>query len=319
VFVLVPADGGVITRANAVALPVSLLVEPVVAAVYFWLPATIADMVRSLRETGALRGPAVDREVAVMEAWQSSFLLPAFALLIAAALTLASVIGLPEGIPQYGSEVAGGRAVFSYVVGGAAYYAAAVSLLRALGVTYMLLRLRLASQGMEFGVDPNHWDDAGGWGTLGSYLVGQLLAVASAVVAVSIVLYTGTLKEAWQQLLLVGGLLLVAISLVGAPVWLAHTMMRPARRASVAEIRTRRRSEYEAMRGAVTTGDGDASVASQLDILRSLDEAERYVRSRYPVVPFRRPALLTLNTVTTISVVLGTTSTAVALFRTLGD
>lgn len=67
-------------------------------------------------------------------------------------------------------------------------------------------------------------------------------------------------------------------------------------RAAMAEIRARRATEHKALRAAVTLVDEETAIVPRLDALR---------------------ALLRLNTVTTVSVVLGTTSTAVAFVRTL--
>jgi cytochrome c biogenesis protein CcdA len=314
-FVLVPADGGAITRDNAVSLPVSLIVAPAVAAVYFWIPDTVADAMRRLRDGGMLDGAAVDGELAAMRRRQSSPVLPALALLVAAGLTVASIAGLREGVPGYANESHGTRAIFSYVLVAGIYYAGAMAIFRGLDVSYLIARL--AGAQVDSSIDPDHVDGAGGWGLLGSYLLGQLLAVASGVAAAAVILYTHTMKESWQQLLLTAGLLVAALALVGVPLWLVHTMMRSVRRAAMAEIRARRATEHKALRAAVTLVDEEAAITPRLDALRALDEAERRVRRRHPVVPFGRPALLTLNTVTTVSVVLGTTSTAVAFVRTL--
>lgn len=316
-FVLVPAAGGeLIDGKNAVGLPVSLLIGPVAVALYFFIPGAIAGVLRQLQERGAEQRQHLDRELAAWQRRLSHPLLAAAALLTAALLLSVSVLLLPGGIPQYSLPETDERAVLSFAVWGFVYYAGTMSVLRGFGMTYLMLRLRRA-EGVEFTVDPHHVDGAGGWATLGNYLLGHLLGVASATVGVSIVLYTTTVKEAWQQIVLAGSMPIAAIALVGLPLWLAHTMMRPARRAAIAEIRARRRREDEAMRAAVTDGNDEVSISSRLDVLKSLDEAEQYVRRRYPVVPFHRPVLLTLNSVTTISVILGTSSTAFALFRTV--
>lgn len=63
----------------------------------------------------------------------------------------------------------------------------------------------------------------------------------------SVIFYTDTLKEAWQQLALTGTLLVIAVVMIGLPAWLAYVMMRPSRRAALNEGRARRRREHEAL------------------------------------------------------------------------
>lgn len=317
VFVLVPAAGGDPTSGNAVGIPASLVVSPVAAALYFFTPGSITEVLRHLAATDGARGNNLGRELERFRRRVSHPLLPAAALLIAALLLGVSMLLLPGGIPQYSLDEMSGRSIFSNVIWGMTYYAGTMTVLRGLAMTYLMARLRLSGGGVEFYVDPHHADGAGGWDALGDYLLGHLLGVLSATIGVSAVLYTGTVEEAWQQLLLAASMPVGAAALIGVPLWLAYTMMRPARRAALAEIRARRRREHEAMRAAITGEDDGVSIASRLEVLQSLDEAERYTRDRYPVVPFRRPALLTLNSLTTISIILATSSTAVALTRTL--
>jgi hypothetical protein len=261
-----------------------------------------------------MRGPRVEREVELLRQLLGHPALPVLALLVAAAGGITSWRLLAGGIPQFSLSETGGRAVFTYVLSGAVYYAVAMSVFRGLAVARFLLRLSSAADGVDLNVDPHHPDGAGGWAELGEYLAGVLIAVAAGIVAVSIVFYTNTLEEAWQQLALAGGLAVVFVVTIVLPAWLAHVMMRPSRQAALREIQDRRRRDHEALKRAVA---GDEDVAPWLSSLRSLDEAAKSVRDSYPVLPFRRPALLTVNTVTSLSVILGTTSTAVALVRAL--
>ena len=314
-FVLVPHAGGQIGSSEAVGLPWSLLVRPAFVALYFWMPHAILVLMQQLPGNGVARGPRVERELQLLRRLLAHPALPAAALLIATAGAIVSWRLIPGGIPQLGLTETGGRAIFTYVLSGAVYYCLAMSVFRGFAVARFLLGLSSAGDGVEFSVDPYHPDGAGGWGALGEYLAGILIAVAAGIVAVSVVLSTNTLKEAWQQLALSGALVVIVIVTIGLPGWLAYLMMRPSRRAALDEIRARRRRDYEAMQEAIAGGGEE--IGPRLGSLRSLDEAEQYVRGRYPVVPFRRPALLTVNAISTLSMILGATSTAVALIRTL--
>lgn len=313
-FILVPYAGSEITSSNAVGLPWSLLIRPTFVALYFWMPRAIAELIQKLPASGAVRGPRVERELELLRRLLAHPALPVLALLAAAAGGIISWRLLAGGVPQFSLSETGGRAVFTYVLSGAVYYAVAMCFFRGFAVTRFLLRVSSATDGVELGVDPHHPDGAGGWAELGEYLAGVLVAVAAGIMAVSIVFYTNTLHEAWQQLALAGGLLVIFVVMIVLPGWLAHVMMRPSRQAALREIQARRRRDHEALKRAVA---GDEDVTPWLNALRSLAEAAKSVRDSYPVLPFRRPALLTVNTVTSLSVILGTTSTAVALFRTL--
>ena len=313
-FILVPHAGGQITSSNAVGLPWSLLLRPVFVALYFWMPHAVTQLVQQLPANGVARGPRVDRELELLRQLLAHPALPAAALLVAVAGAISSWRLLPGGVPQFGLSETEGRAIFTYVLSGAAYYAVGMSVVRGLAVTRFLLRLSSPPDGVDLSVDPHHHDGAGGWSELGEYLAGVLMAVAVGIVAVSIALYTNTLGEAWQQLALAGGLAVIFVVTIVLPAWLAHVMMRPSRQAALREVQARRRRDHESLERAVANG-GD--VAALLSSLRSLDEVEKHVRHSYPVLPFRRPALLTVNAVSSLSVILGTTSTGVALFRTL--
>lgn len=314
-FLLVPHAGGQIRSSNAVGLPWSLLVRPVFVALYFWMPQATLELMQRLPANGVARGPRVERELQLLRRLLAHAALPAAALLTAVAGAVISWRLLPGGIPQFSLSETGGRAVFTYVLAGAVYYCLAMSVFRGFAVARFLLRVSSATDGVEFSVDPHHADGAGGWGTLGEYLVGILVAVAAGIVAVSVVLLTNTLGEAWHELALSGGLVAIFVVTCGLPPWLAYVMMRPSRRAALDEVRARRRRDHEAMQQEIAGGRDE--IGPLLSSLRSLDEAERYVRGRYPVLPFRRPALLTVNALSTLSLVLGTTATAVALIRTL--
>ncbi len=313
-FILVPHAGSEITSSNAVGLPWSLLVRPAFVALYFWMPHAIAELMQRLPGNGVVRGSRVERELELLRRLLAHPALPAVALLAAAAGGIISWRLLAGGIPQFSLSETGGRAIFSYVLSGAVYYAVTMSVFRGFAVTRLLFRLSSATDGVELSVDPHHPDGAGGWAELGEYLAGVLIAVAAGIVAVSIVFYSNTLHEAWQQLALASGLVMVFILTIALPAWLAYVMMRPSRQAALREIQARRRNDHEALQRAVAGGE---DIAPWLSSLRSLDEAAKSVRNGYPVLPFRRPALLTFNTVTSLSIILGTTSTAVALFRTL--
>lgn len=313
-FILVAHAGSEITSSNAVGLPWSLLVRPGFVALYFWMPHAIAELMQKLPASGVVRGPRVERELELVRRLLTRPALPVVALLVAAAGGITSWRLLAGGIPQFSLSETGGRAVFTYVLSGAVYYAVAMSVFRGFAVTRFLLRLSSATDGVDLSVAPHHPDGAGGWAELGEYLAGVLIAVAAGIVAVSIIFYTNTLEEAWQQLALSGGLAVVFVVTIVLPGWLAHVMMRPSRQAALREIQARRQRDHEALERAVA---GGADIAPWLSSLRSLDEATKSVRNSYPMLPFRRPALLTVNTVTSVSVILGTTSTAVALFRTL--
>ena len=313
VFILVPHAGSEITSSNAVGLPWSLLVMPAFVALYFWMPHAIAELMRWLPGNGVARGSRVERELELLRRLLAHPALPVVALLAAAAVAIISWRLLAGGIPQFSLSETGGRAIFSYVLSGAVYYAVTMCVFRGFAVTRFLFRVSSATDGVELSVDPHHPDGAGGWAELGEYLAGVLIAVAAGIVAVSTVFYTSTLEEAWQQLALSGGLAVVFIVTIALPAWLAHVMMRPSRQAALREIQARRRRDHEALQRAVAGGE---DIAPWLSSLRSLDEAAKSVRNGYPVLPFRRPALLTVNTVTSLSIILGTTSTAVALFRT---
>ena len=314
-FVLVSHADGQITSGNAVGLPWSLLVRPVFVALYFWMPQAILELTQRLPANGVARGPRVERELERLRRLLAHPALPAAALLIAAAGALISWRLLPGGIPQFSLSETGGRAIFTYVLSGAVYYCLAMSVFRGFAVARLLVRVSSATGGVELSVDPHHPDGAGGWGALGEYLTGILVAVAAGIVAVSVVLLTNTLEEAWLELALSGALVVIFVVTFGLPAWLAHVMMRPSRRAALDEIGARRRRDHEAMQQEIAGGREE--IGPRLTSLRSLDEAEQYVRRRYPVIPFRRPALLTVNALSTLSLVLGTAATAVALIRTL--
>lgn len=315
VFVLVPHAGGEVTSSNAVGLPVGLLVGPAFAAFYFWMPHAVSNLMRELPASGAVRGSRVERELETLRRFLGHPALPVAALLLGAAAAVVSWRLLPGGISQFNLASTGGRAIFTYVVAGAVYYGLAMSAFRGFAVTRFLVRVWSATEGVETSVDPYHPDGAGGWDALGDYLAGVLVAVAAGIVAVSILLYTDTLEEAWQQLILSGAFVAALVLTIGLPTWLAYSMMRPHREAAVREIQARRRRNHESFLRDIASGSDD--VALRLSSLRALDEAETYVRGRYPVLPLRRPALLTVNAVSSLSVILGTTSTAVALIRTL--
>lgn len=313
-FILVPHAGGEITSTNWVGLPWSLLVGPAFVALYFWMPHAIAELMQKLPASGAVGGPRVEQEVDLLRRLLGHPALPVVAWLAAFASAAISWRLLAGGIPQFSLSETGGRAIFSYVLSGAAYYAVAMSVFRGFAVTRFLFRLSSASDGVDLSLDPHHPDGVGGWAELGEYLAGVLIAVAAGIVAVSIIFYTNTLEEAWQQLALSGGLAMLFVVTILLPAWLAHIMMRPSRQAALREIQARRRRDHEALERAV---DGDEDVAPWLSSLRSLDGVEKYIRERYPILPFRRPTLLTVNAVSSLSVILGTTSTAVAFVRTL--
>jgi hypothetical protein len=85
------------------------------------------------------------------------------------------------------------------VVSGVAYYFIAMSVVRGVLVTLFLGNLSRAAPDVHLSVDPNHPDGAGGWGSLGEYLLGLFIGVATAIANLSLVLYSNLLEDAWKN------------------------------------------------------------------------------------------------------------------------